>query len=129
MRYTLKMKNRPAFWFGVWCVCIVGFVTVQISDLPPSTTQTLVGCGATKQDARDATKAVMDAKDIACVFGSFVVDEHALAKVCHVADSLAPVIRDLIGQREGARRSGVFWPSSSDGGATPFDAGKDASSP
>jgi hypothetical protein len=61
--------------------------------------------------------SVLDAVQIACVFGTELVDEQKVADVCGVARDLLPIIRNLIGQREGAKRSGVRWPDAADGGA------------
>jgi len=60
-------------------------------------------------------KSVLSATSIACIFASRITDAPALAKACDVADDLIPLLRDLIGQREGARAAGVGWRP--DGGA------------
>lgn len=84
-------------------------------------------CGAActpeqSRTANDVQDAVLRAKDIACIMGSFVVDPAELAKACDLADKLekvVPVIRGLVGVRDAARRSGVtFQPTPiADGGA------------
>ncbi len=61
-------------------------------------------------------KTALDSADIACVFRSRITDAPALAKFCGLAEPLIPVLRDMIGQREGALQSGVAWPSASDAG-------------
>lgn len=64
------------------------------------------GCSLlTKQTAKTA----LTATEIACVFNSEIVEEKTLATVCGIAKELAPLLRDLIGQREGARAAGIRW--------------------
>lgn len=64
-------------------------------------------------------KTVLDAAALACVFQSEVTDESAVADACDIARELIPIVRNLIGQREAAKRSGVRWSSTAaDAGAT-----------
>lgn len=77
------------------------------------------GCSIfTKKNANSA----LDAVQIACVFGTEVIEEEAVADACGIARELIPVIRNLIGQREAAKRAGVRWGQTLDGGV-PFEAG------
>lgn len=64
---------------------------------------------------REAQSA-LDAVQIACIFQSSVTDESALADACAIAKDLLPVVRQLIGQREGAKRAGVRWGGVRDAG-------------
>jgi hypothetical protein len=74
----------------------------------------------TAKNARTA----LDALQLACVFQSLVTDEKALADACGVADDMLPVLRNLVAQREGARRAGVSWARPhADAGLAPADAG------
>lgn len=59
--------------------------------------------------------SVLDATQIACVFGTELVEEKTVADACNIARDLLPILRNLIGQREGAKRSGVRWPGSDAG--------------
>lgn len=70
----------------------------------------------TKKNANSA----IDAITIGCVMSSTLTDESAVADVCDVAHDLLPILRDLIGQREAAKRAGVSW-----GGHPYRDAGAD----
>lgn len=54
--------------------------------------------------------SVLDGAQIACVFGTELIEEKAVADACNIARDLFPILRNLIGQREGAKRSGVRWP-------------------
>lgn len=69
------------------------------------------GCSLlTKRNA----KTVLDAAAFACVWGNALTDESAVADACGIARTLIPVIRDLIGEREAAKRAaasraGVHW--------------------
>lgn len=69
----------------------------------------LLGCGLTARDAKNASNSVLDAAQLACVFASALTDEAAVVEFCKIDRALTPVIRDLIGQREGAKRVGVVW--------------------
>ncbi len=60
-------------------------------------------------------KSVLSVTQIACIFASAITDAPQVAKVCDVADDMIPLVRDLIGQREGAKKAGVVW--GADGGA------------
>lgn len=57
--------------------------------------------------------AVLRGKDIACIMGQILIDDPVeLAKACEIADQLekvVPIIRGLVGVRNGARRSGVAF--------------------
>jgi len=59
---------------------------------------------------------------LSCIFGSPIADAPALTKLCRLAPKLIPIVTDLIGQREGAKRSGVAWSHASDAGS-PADGG------
>lgn len=94
---------------------LLGFALIFMMAIP--------GCSLfTKENAKSA----LDAAQIACVFGTELMDEHAVADACGIARDLIPVLRNLIGQREAARRVGVRWPGTADGGGAPAvgDAGK-----
>lgn len=100
------------------------------SSLPePPITSVVTGCGMTKQEAKDVTKKTLSVLELACIFASTLTDESAVADACGIAKDLTPLIRNLVGQREGAKRSGVMWPVE-DAGASlhaPVDAGRDGS--
>ena len=53
---------------------------------------------------------------LSCIFGSPIADAPALTKLCRLAPKLIPIVSDLIGQREGAKRSGVAWSRASNAG-------------
>lgn len=73
----------------------------------------LSGCALfTQKNAR----SVLDAVQIACVFESTITDEPALADACGIAHDLLPLLRQLVGQREAAKRAGVGWKRESDAG-------------
>lgn len=79
--------------------------------------------------ALDVADVVLSAKDIACLEdgeGSRFTDAKEAATACKIANATAPLldlIRNLIGQREAAKRAGFVW----GGGAKPADAGADGS--
>lgn len=89
----------------------------------------LVTFGATTTSCalftKENAKSVMSASEMICIFNSTILEEDKLADVCGVTKELLPILRNLIGQREGAKRAGVHWPSA-DGGAS-TDAGADGS--
>jgi len=75
----------------------------------------LIACAA----LHTAAKTALDASDLTCVFGSELTDADALADFCKFAKPLVPLLRDLIGQREAAKRAGVMWPGARDAGGSP----------
>ena len=101
------------------------FSVAAVQDVAPIA---LIGC--TPQQAKDARAVVDGALDIvqlACLMnglGGFITDAEAAAKVCNVAPKLLPVVSDLIGVRDAARKSGVVWKGS---GVASSDAGVGAS--
>lgn len=80
--------------------------------------------GCSHQQAKDVRDAALTLAQIACVFSSTITDEAIVAKTCGIVDKL-PFVRNLIGQREGARRAGVVWttPDAGAGDAGSSDAG------
>ena len=87
----------------------------------------IIACS--RQQARDAaniTEAALSPAQLACVFASNEIDARLLATTCKIVqglDKLLPVLRELIGQREGARRAGVRWSYEPDSGTRTADAG------
>lgn len=74
------------------------------------------GCSSlSHQDIKNIEKDALTVADIACVFGSALVDPEALALACGIEKRFVPILDQLIGQREAAKRAGVKW--------TPRDAG------
>lgn len=74
-----------------------------------------------QRDARAAADVAFKGADLACIFGegADIIDADALASFCRIekgAEKMLPLLRELIGVREGAKRAGVAWPRS-DGGA------------
>jgi hypothetical protein len=76
------------------------------------------GVSACSVFTRENAKSALDAIQVACVMSSTITDEKEVADACGVARDLIPVLKNLIGQREAARRSGVHWGRSLDAGAT-----------
>lgn len=76
-------------------------VHVGIGDPPAS----VAGCAAMKP----IVKSVLDGAQIACVFGTELVDEEKVAEACGIARELIPIVRNLVGQRVAAKRAGVAW--------------------
>jgi len=72
-----------------------------------------LGCSAANQ--RTANGA-LDVAQLACIFASELTDENAVAEACAIERELAPVVRRLIAQREGAKRTGVRWDGAKDAG-------------
>lgn len=81
-----------------------------------------LSCSGSRPVSPETTRDALTLAEIACIFASNLLDASALAGYCRIDPRLAPVIADLIGQREGARRAGVRWPSDADAGAG--DAGR-----
>lgn len=97
----------------VGAACLVADPMIE-----PPITSVVTGCSLTRQEAKDVTKKALSVLDLACIFASSIVDEGALAKACGIADDLTPLLRELVGQREAARKAGVTW-RGSDGGPAP----------
>ena len=79
------------------------------------------------KDAHEFVDTALDIVQLACLMnglGGFITDAEAAAKVCKVAPKLVPVVSDLIGVRDAARKSGVVWKGS---GVASSDAGVGAS--
>jgi hypothetical protein len=72
--------------------------------------------GCSLLSPKQAAKSALDAAAITCIFASSSDDADALSKICGVAKDLIPLIRELISQRNGARKAGVVW-QASDAGA------------
>lgn len=60
-------------------------------------------------------KSVLDAAQLACLFASTLTDAPAVLEACRIDAELTPVVRQLLAQRDGARKAGVVW--SADAGA------------
>lgn len=73
--------------------------------------------------AKTVKDDALTAADLFCVATSTFLDVAAVSEACHIVDSPAvrDVLRNLIGQREAAKRAGFVWPAMADGGA-PRDA-------
>ena len=75
----------------------------------------LATLSCTPQQGRTADavqETVLRAKDLACVMGSTLVDPAELARLCKIVDHLEPllpIIRNLVGVRDAARRTGVVY--------------------
>lgn len=71
----------------------------------------LDNCGGVwaRQDAKNLANDVLTIAQIACVFASTLTDEKLVADACRIDKTLTPVLRELIGQREGSRKAGVTW--------------------
>lgn len=87
----VKTTIRYALWMTTAAVCSLA-----------------MGGGCDRSAGQNARTA-LDAIDLACVFNSTVTNEEELARICGIAKPLLPLLRQLIGQREGAKRSGVRW--------------------
>lgn len=81
-----------------------------------------LSCTGSRPVSPETTRDALTLTEIACIFASNLLDAPALASYCRIDPRLAPIIADLIGQREGARRAGVRWPSDADAGTG--DAGR-----
>lgn len=88
--------------------CVVVVVGSAISE---------AGC-KDPQLAQDIVHGALEAEQIACIFNSTITNDQELATLCHIAEPLLPLVRQLVGQREGARRAGVSWGATADGGTS-----------
>ena len=78
----------------------------------------------TAKTTDDVKAEALTITEIACVFASALTDSAALAAACKIAPAAIPLIINLVGQREGAKRAGVLWPGAASDGGT--DASTDA---
>lgn len=62
----------------------------------------------THQEAKQATTTTLTAVERGCIFYSTLTDADTLAKTCRVIETFLPIVRELIGAREDARRAGVL---------------------
>lgn len=70
----------------------------------------ILGCsGLTQQQVNTITKGLLSESQLACVMSSTLTDSQALATVCGIDQALVPVLQQLIGVREGAKRAGVQY--------------------
>ncbi len=92
-----------------------GFFAATVASLLLGLMMTFApGCGLfTSKNIHSA----LDAVQIACVFESDVSDSSALADACGIAHDLIPILGNLVGEREAAKKAGVHWHA---------DAGADA---
>lgn len=80
-------------------LCCLFLLTTTVGAITP-------GCALfTKKNANSA----LDAIQLGCVFASTIDDESKLADACGIARDLIPLLRDLVGQRNAARKAGVSW--------------------
>ena len=83
------------------------------------------GCDSLRpQDVRTIADHALNAKQLACIFfeKADIIDERQLARICNISDALLNLVADLVGQREGAKRSGIGWgarPQQKDAGVVP----------
>ena len=61
------------------------------------------------QDAKTVVQDALSVSAIACVFASSLTDSKAVAQACQIDQTLAPLIQQLIAQREAAKKQGVTW--------------------
>ncbi len=104
------------FWFGI----SASLVLLAVSLFSEA--------ACTPQEAKEAkaiTQEVLTEAQRGCVFFSPITDASALADFCHVVAPFLPVVRELIGAREDARRAGLLV-LPTDGGAPLTDGGSDA---
>ena len=115
------MKLSPrSISFSMVAVFLSWMALAAYMDVPPIA---IVGC--TPQEAKDVRQGLdtaLDVLQLGCLMnglGGFITDAEAAAKVCNVAPKLVPIVSDLIGVRDAARKSGVVWKGSglSDAGA------------
>ena len=112
------MKLSPrSLVFGI----LLSVAPITLLDCTPQQTK----------DVHEFLDTALDAIQLSCLMnglGGFIMDASEAAKVCKIAPRLVPVVSDLIGVREGARRAGVVWKGSglSDAGSVAVvDAGGD----
>ena len=93
---------------------VTGIPAATTSEAPATFWPAIAGC--TPQQSRtadDVQDTVLKGKDIACIMGQLLTDDPVeLAKICEIADKLekvVPIIRGLVGVRNGARRAGVTF--------------------
>ena len=125
MDQTPKRLFTGAIVFGF--LAVIGSV-VEVRD-PTIPSIALTGCRLTPEQAKtanDIQDAVLNVGELACVMGGLganLVDPEAIAQVCKITNGLEkilPVIRELVGVRDAAKRSGVVYhapgPVTSDAG-------------
>ena len=77
---------------------------------------TLSGCTPGAQaEAKTIVSEVLSVSAIACIFASQLTDSPAVMQACAIDSRFAPLVQQLIAQREGAKKAGVTW--SADAGA------------
>lgn len=70
----------------------------------------LGGCTPGAQaDAKTVVSELLSVSQIACLFASTLTDSKAVMQACSIDATLAPVVQQLIAQREGAKKQGVMW--------------------
>jgi hypothetical protein len=95
---------RDAVWF------FVGAAIMGVLGVLSCTT------ACTPQARSAVTDVMLDATQIACIFRSEITDDASVAKICNIAPKLLPLIRELVSQREAAKRAGYRWQLPVDGG-------------
>ena len=95
-------------------VLAVAIPSATTGEAPVTFWPTVVGCTPQQsRTANDVQDVILKGKDIACIMGKILIDDPVeLAKVCDIADKIekvAPIIRGLVGVRNGARRAGVTF--------------------
>ena len=102
---VVKDDDSGPYRDGLAALLILGALSLSTSGCTP----------AGQQTAKTVTNAALTVAQIACLFASAETTDTTVASVCGISNDLLPVVRQLIGQREGAKKVGVTW--------TPTDAG------
>jgi hypothetical protein len=71
----------------------------------------------TAQDAKTATQDALSAAQLACIFSTTLTDSKAVADACQIEGALAPIVSQLLEERDAARSAGKMWNQPYDAGA------------
>lgn len=81
----------------------------------------LCSCSLTPAQTKEAEQAALTAAQVACIMLSELSESQEVVTACKVEQSLTPVVRELVGTRDAAKKMGVkYHPPVLDGGT---DAG------
>lgn len=81
----------------------------------------LCSCSLTPAQTKEAEQAVLTAAQVACIMLSELSESQEVVTACKVEQSLTPVVRELVGTRDAAKKMGVkYHPPGNDAG---IDAG------
>lgn len=101
----MKIRNLLVILLACLSVTICQATAGQM-DVTTAAPFALVGC-ANPPPAKTVVQDVLTSAQIACVFLQALTNAPEVATACGIDSKMTPLVEQLIGQREAAKKSGV----------------------